>query len=691
MPPFRRPAFLECLAVALASAGLAQLVVVPYLWLTARPVSLSFLWGHGLFVLAVQSLLALSLLGRAGNRPLAVCGFLLPVGAAVATAGFLRAVPPWAWVVAFAVATGAMAAFSVRLRSRASPLAAAAMGSIAGAELIRFRLDAFVGFATPTLEVARTVVLGVALVLATVVAGRYQLPAFLPRAKLLPLAGCVAFTASGLLALVAPGSFLLTHPPGWRGGSGPPVVLIVLDTLRADHLRLYGYGRDTMPRLEAFVSKQAVRLERAITTHPSSLEAHASMFTGLVPPRHGAHRREREHWDHPLPYYPLSEEVVTLAERLREAGYWTVGLSANFAPLAREFGLSQGFDIYRSGPDDMRRRSPWGSLAELSMPLRAMASLDPFCRTDFVRRTPYRNAEGVTDEAIAVLDGAGDGPLFLFLNYFDPHEPQLPPFELRDTFPGRSVRLSEWQLARGTEAAVLAGERDLSPEERGHVTALYDAELAGLDRALGRLLERLARHPRFAESLVIVLSDHGEALGEHRLLGHSLHLYDEFVRIPFFVKPGSRSPNAPPPGATVEGLHQPTDVFPLVLEHAGLSVPAGIDGVAWGRGRTVANSWAFAFREQALANPRRFDRLLRSAEHDGMKLIESDRGDLELYDLKTDPAEERNLAQERPDLVARLRALLPEVAPERPDRDATSGAQGDPELLEKLRALGYVQ
>ncbi len=189
-------------------------------------------------------------------------------------------------------------------------------------------------------------------------------------------------------------------------------MLIVLDSVRADHLELYGYSRDTMPRLTALARTEAVVVERAISNAPDSLSAHASLFTGLFPVHHGAHRPLLADPTPPAFGYPLRGDVPTLAEVLRRHGYATLGVSANAGPVSSEsgFGLERGFDIYRDHPDgECAFASPWEPLA------RAVNRWVPGARWLSRCPVPYRWAEEVTDEAIALVDAAGRSSFFLFV------------------------------------------------------------------------------------------------------------------------------------------------------------------------------------------------------------------------------------------------------------------------------------
>lgn len=661
---------------------------MPFLWSTS-PVGGSFLLGQTAFIVVAHVLLALLLGGWRQDRPWAAAAFLLPVtGALINGRLFERMSETAGLALALAAVFAALAAWSLVPLGRGAPIVASGAGAALGAEILRFRIEDFHGFATSPGAAAGLLSFGVAALGITLLAAR--LPAALARPGV-PVALIVAAAGFGIvagLATLAPGRRLLRPPDSLpTSAQRPPVVLIVLDTVRADHLKHYGYARDTMPRLERF-GVEGVWVERSITNHPSSLETHASIFTGLYPPHHGAHgdfgdiSRGRG-------YPRLRDDVPTLAGILAQAGYWTVGVSGNSGPLAPQFGLGRGFHVYRALPDEFKRASPWRALLERAPGFESLCDRLPLAVGEFCERPTERRAASITDEAIAAVEAAGDKPFFLFLNYIDAHEPYDPPGDLRDHFPGRHEELGLGTPSVETRDAVLSGARDLTRAESEHLAAHYDGELLGLDVALGRLLDRLRSHPRWRDLLVIVTADHGEALGEHRYIGHGVQLYDELVHVPLLVKSGAGTPEAPAAGTTWPALVQSVDLFPMVLQHAGVPVPEGIDGVAWGRGRGAALSWAYLSGTYADRYPLRFNRQLRAVESAGWKLIVSDRGGLELYDLGADPGELKNLAANHPDRVASLAALLGPAEPAA--RAQTQRPPLPADVLERLRSLGYVR
>jgi arylsulfatase A-like enzyme len=698
--PSMSPSPLHSLLTGAATAGLAVAAQVAAWRLAGHPVPLALLGSHLLVVLAVHLAAALLLARWRDGRPWALALLLLPPLLAV-----LPAVDRWGgWsgvALATAGASALWAAGSFAGRAPGRPLAAAAVGAALGvavASALRgIQLEAEPYTPEPLAKTVLALLAAAALAL-LLGAGRRlpDLPS--PRLSLGIAVASLALALAASLTGLPPG---VPEPPR-AGSSAPPVVLIVLDTVRADHLRSYGYTRDTMPRLERFAREHAVRIEGALANAPSSLETHASLFTGLYPFRHGAHKPREGEPRPPLYAHPLASGVPTLATLMRRAGYWPVGVSANFGPLAPAFGLGRGFAVYHARPGLLRGPStldPFRFALWRRWPLAAADRLPPFAASEFFELgVPYRRAADIADAGIAALDAGGETPLFLFLNFMEAHYPYRPPRSFTDIFPGIRrpglARLDDEQAAAAevmaeAMAEVTAGGRPLTAAEREAWTAAYDSALRYLDGELGRLLDRLERHPRFPEMLVVITADHGEALGEHGLLRHSTSLYEEMLRIPLFVKPGTRRPPDFQPGRIVPRPFQPVDLFPTVLVHAGVPIPPGLDGRAWGAGRRALFAECYP-HPPARALGERFRHELRAVVADGWKLILSTTGRAELYDLVRDPGETSDLSTREPERLARLRALLESTLTGEGRRRRAPGPDG--EALERsLRSLGYVQ
>jgi len=441
----------------------------------------------------------------------------------------------------------------------------------------------------------------------------------------------------------------------------PNVVLITLDTTRADHLGAYGYTKARTPNLDRFAA-EGVLYEHAYATSSWTLPSHASILTGLLPMQHGAQTVPGKPVGR-LGYgvRPLSDRFTTLAERFREAGYRT-GAVVGGPALGRELGMSQGFEIFE---DDLSGKN------ELYVGKRAKA---------------------VANLAIAMVGKFGSDPFFLFVNFFDPHAPYRPPPP-----DGRGLPdLKDSPLPRSLLTRLLANEpakppnelEDWERQEIAKMIAGYDAEIAFMDRHLGRLLAAIEAVPRSAGTLVAITGDHGESFGEHNYISHGAHLYEHNVRVPLIV----RMPGREGAGRRVPEPVQNHRLFATLLHAAGLDVADGIvaPDLSGPRAPIVMEA------RRSNANIRMlgpfFDRDLRAIYDPPYKLVESSAGAVELFDLEREKGEYENLVDRRPDISRSLQARLERIAEDRPPLfGAEDRATLTPETEKALRALGYVE
>ncbi len=422
----------------------------------------------------------------------------------------------------------------------------------------------------------------------------------------------------------------------------PDVILVSMDTTRADHLSTYGYTRETSPNLSAFAA-DALLFTQARSPAGWTLPGHASMLTGLYPSRHGAHlaggwlsgqsidgRRNVA--------YPLPADRVTLAEALRDRGYQTGAVVANFSYLYRDYGLAQGFGFYDDAPGLLLRVPP------------PVVRLIRGAQPGFALK-PYRTAREVNAAALGWLDRAPAGrPAFLFVNYMEAHQPWMaePPYD-------------RWVWEQPQAPALIHKDlythevKKFSAEEIGFITASYDGQVAAMDAALGELLAALKARGRYENALIIVTADHGELLGEHGYVGHmGRMLYEPLVHVPLVVKfPG-------PARARGRDEHpvQTIDVTPTALASAGAPSIPGIQGEALPGAHhvTLAEEDINPFLVQTVGAA--YDRAIRVVYDGTHKLITTSRGDQMLFDLAQDPGETDNLAERDPARVADLTRLL---------------------------------
>lgn len=446
------------------------------------------------------------------------------------------------------------------------------------------------------------------------------------------------------------------HQP--QPGRRPDILLISIDTLRADHLGAYGYPLPTSPNLDALAA-QATRFEAMRTTAPWTLPAHASMLTGLYPAAHGAQFFSNFSFLRGGVSARLDPRFPTLAARLAEQGYATGAFTAT-TWLTPEFGVVRGFEKI-----DEETSRPAGETID--------------------RLLSWRHEQRTEEPG---------RPLFLFAHFFDVHDYRSPrDFEGRFVDPGYRGELA------GRAKTLMRNPFDhLGAADLSYATAEYDAALAYVDAEIGRLLAAMREDGSFDTTLVVVTADHGEEFWEHGGTGHGFTLYDEQLRVPLIVKPPAGESAGVPTSAV---LASTVDIVPTVLDYVGAS-PATLDGLSL-RGaiggspapRRVVFAGATYFFNSAAA----ISGTTKLIEHRVPPLHLFDPGlalanlrsfykfrGPEVFDLERDPFERRSLAVSegrslRPALVLHLR---------RGARGRSSALRLDAATRQELEALGYV-
>lgn len=429
----------------------------------------------------------------------------------------------------------------------------------------------------------------------------------------------------------------------WSCGSSnrpPNILLVTLDTTRADHLGCYGYDRDTSPNLDRLAEISAV-YTRAYATSSWTLPTHASLFTGKYPTSHGAQYDPEgplqltqgiegpDAWNQ-YRARDLSDEETTLAELLDRRNYRTGAVVAG-PWMKKVFGLGKGFKHY----DD-----------------------------DGINSVRGRLAEDVTKNAIEWIREKPEEPFFLFLNYYDPHGPFDPPGEYKWSF-----------LPRYDQAALDA------MEETDKILALYDGEIRYTDAEFGRLLDELDRLDLTDDTWIIITADHGEILGEKGAFGHGGSLTEAEIRVPLIVK--EPSPRAK--GTRNDTPVQVTGVLPMIAKRLGLTLPPQVQG------RPLPEPSPAVFAEVypiPIAGAADWQTILV----DGYKYARSTAGEELLVDPKLDPAEEHNLIEKFPERAKELSETLDRFLAGLPRHERLDGPikNVDPETLKALQNLGYL-
>lgn len=474
--------------------------------------------------------------------------------------------------------------------------------------------------------------------------GRRRLPLFSTR--------FAAFTS--LVCLLIAGVLARDAAPGRVPTGRHNVLLISIDTLRADHLSYYGYERPTSPNLDA-LAKEGVVFDRAISQAPWTLPSHASMFTGLYPPQHGCNLVQG---------VVLNPRMVTVAERLLDAGYRTAAVTSNIfvSPI---YGLEQGFETF-----------------------------------DFADGADAQNR---VDAALGVLDRVKDDRFFLFLHLMDPHDPYSPPWYYREKFvPAGSADDIDGDLKNAKQRF---GRELKDPRVRDVLRRLYDGEILYADDQLRRLFDRLRALGKMDDTLIIVTSDHGESLGEeghgqslagYEEFGHGGQLYNQDLHVPLIISL---------PGGVPAGLRIPVSVEASVTIMDTIASLTGIGGGA----NDLSTYWRnpdAAPRDRGVFSETHMSpiRSLYGVQDDAWKLIMSVSDDqqgesLEFYDLTNDWGNSRDLMKEMATIpsasyVTKLSEYTSlKLESPKPNQVVSAGSKVrlTAAEYERLKALGYIR
>jgi len=438
------------------------------------------------------------------------------------------------------------------------------------------------------------------------------------------------------------------------------IVVIVMDTARQDRLSCYGHDRETSPRL-TLLAESATIYTNAHSTSSWTGPGHASLFTGLHSVSHGV---TQEDWS-------MSQDLLTFAEVLTERGYRAVGVVEN-PMLLPDRGYAQGFSEYY---ESWRAGSP-GSSGH---------AVDDFRRA---------------------LDGGAPGqPFLIFVNLIAPHSPYNSSKQFRNTFVTRPEIRVESDMWR----QYYTGRRSFSADEIQHLNELYDAELLYTDHLVGEMVDELVARDLWNDTVFIVTSDHGENIGDHAHMDHVFTLFETTTKIPLIA----HQPELFTTGRTADVPVQLTDIFPTVLEIAGVDIrdfPSqgySLLGMAVPEDREIFTEYYYPaqvlscygkeeHRQSPLLTP--YLRRIRSLARGDMRFLWGSDGRHELYDQARDPEELTNLieseeyAEVRHDMETRLTTWFQELEQDAGDEPRGDDSEElDEETKEALRSLGYLE
>lgn len=448
-----------------------------------------------------------------------------------------------------------------------------------------------------------------------------------------------AVPGSGLLVATLASIFALAA--GCSGPNANPkydVILISIDTLRADHLSCYGYFRKTSPTIDEF-AKESVIYTNAFSQSAFTLSSHMSMLTSTFPPVHGLMNAKE--------FVPLSKNIKTLPEMLKGNGYETIGYY-EVNNLAPKYGFDRGFDVYK-----------WKD----------------------------------NEEVLESIENRKQNPFFLFVHYFDVHSSDWRdaefvydgPSEFRDRFGKSPLNHKPKQ--------VYSGAAKLTQEELKQIIARYDGGILHVDHQLNELFKTLKNADRFDESLIILTSDHGESLGFKGMMNSHGWLYDAGTHVPLIVKLPKSYALPQRPRGEINRLVRIIDIMPTVLDVLSIEAPSYLNGESLFRDKEGSINYSrqgngFSIRTEES----KILKFTGDGRHPFMK-----KGNIEIYDLSTDPQESDNLygkdgvsfeklLQLAEQMEKEAIALNAELADDNPQTETL-----DAESIEDLKALGYLQ
>ena len=483
----------------------------------------------------------------------------------------------------------------------------------------------------------------------------------------------------GLAAGIFPPLFL-TGCGKKRQGKRPNIIVLTVDTLRADHTSMYGYHRDTTPVINAF-AKSAMVFDNAVVSRGSTRPSYASMLTGLYPYRHGIYNSQGV----------LSDKLVTLPRLLKKAGYHTAAFVGNFVLVGELSGCDRGFDVY----DDRIEQQ------ELNRP------------------NYERTAAATLKATLEWLETKPSEPFFLFTNFVDPHGPYMPPEKFRELYKsGKKLTLNEKQIFKYQRVGGSLNYYDYVDR--------YDGEIRYVDAALGELIEELKKRGLWDEALIIFTADHGESMGEHKIFfEHQYDIWEETVRVPLAIRlprdPGGTDIVTP---GRIQSVCSPMDMMPTILSYLNVEFDKKIDGhnlldAIYGREDT-SRTMFLEFPQSSVpsqSTPEIYG--IRSSTHKLVRYFHSETNQIigqAVFDISADPLEQKQIPYNETipmhrrlgdELDAMLKKRSSYELPfsliyydvplagrkeyvEKRKRGQKTIRQLTPEQIKKLRSLGYI-
>jgi arylsulfatase A-like enzyme len=457
------------------------------------------------------------------------------------------------------------------------------------------------------------------------------------------------------------------------------VLLITIDTLRADHVGAYGYSQARTPQID-HLAERGVLFREVVTPHRLTGPSHASILTGLMPEKHGVFKNMAR----------MSKSIPTIAELLSSKGYVTASFVSSWTTVDSACGLPSHFQVYN---DDIGEISWFPEVAYRITVLHYIKkALSVFFRFNIFYPCMYRTASRTTDAAVSWLERNNRYPFFIWVHFFDPHLPYRPPKEyVAEGFRNYKGPVSRnWYFLSPSEQIQII----TSPENMKQMIALYDAEISYADHEVGRLVEATERMAPHGRLLTIVTADHGESMGEHHLYW-GRDLYDPTLLVPLIMVPPDNQFKTP---LVIKDQVRTIDIAPTILELLDVKPSKIMDGLSLVGLIKDNQPFQESAKSKIYLHNEEHTRPSSSIRCRGWKLIVRepcwDRRDYtwddeaqELYNLKEDPSEEKNLASESSKELKKLRDELEEY------RHLIWSKELDltPDEIERLRSLGYIR
>jgi len=416
------------------------------------------------------------------------------------------------------------------------------------------------------------------------------------------------------------------------------VILISIDTLRANLLSCYGYDKMTSPNIDQF-SEDSVLFRKCIAQAPSTLASHATIFTSLIPSHHQASFARMT---------ALPKEIRTIAEILKAKGYKTISFNDG-GQLAPNFGLDQGFDVYRS--------------------------------TNEKKATLYFS--DIVKKSINWIVRNSEKKFFLFLHTYETHSPYTPKKKYLDLFEENYSGSLPMHTSDRVAQRINNGRIKITSEDTLHIINTYNAEIRSMDESFGIFIDFLKKKELYDKTIIIFTSDHGEEFNDHGVMAsHSHTLFDELLHIPLIIK----FANSKFASREIKNLIRSIDIMPTLLDMANLKIPENLEGISLMpmiKGRSM-NEDLFAISERDMIETLQDE--CWSIMYDNWKLYNS-----RLYDLEKDPFERIDVSSDHGELKTLLRKKGIQFIKQNRISQQREKVKLDKTELEKLKALGYIK